>query len=152
MLRLNLGAGDELLEGFVNHDLKKHRPEIDVYGDLNMTPWEWWADDLFCEVQAISVLEHLKLTLIESFDELHRIVAPGGLVKIKFPIETSPFIRWDPTHRWTWAPESLDFLDPTTRLGKVYHYYTDLKWEIVKRTVGPKKRNCWAELRPRKGT
>ena len=66
-----------------------------------------------------------------------------------FPIPTSPFIHWDPTHRWYWTQECLDFVDPATRLGAIYHYYTDRKWLIVKRTVGPKQRNCWAELTPR---
>jgi predicted SAM-dependent methyltransferase len=147
-VKLNLGCGDALLEGYVNHDLTKHRPEIDVVHDLNVTPWPWY-DDLFVEIQAISVLEHLKLTLIESLDQCWRILARGGTLQLKFPIPTSPFAHWDPTHRWYWAPECLDFVDPATRLGAIYHYYTDRKWLIMKRRVGPKERNCWAELTPR---
>jgi len=136
------------METYVNHSRRKHRPEIDVACDLDERPWPW-ADDFFEEVQAISVLEHLKLTLIESLDECWRVLAAGGRLLLKYPIPTSPFAHWDPTHRWYWTPECLDFVDPATRLGKLYGYYTERKWMIVKRRVGPKNRNCWAELTPR---
>ena len=147
-MKLNLGAGDVILEGYFTHNLTKHRPEIDVACDLNDTPWPW-EDDAFIEIQAMSVFEHLKLTLIETLDECWRIIAPGGMLHLKFPIPSSPFIHWDPTHRWYWAPEVLDFVDPATRNGSIYHYYTKKKWLIVSRGVGPKRRNCRAELRPR---
>lgn len=148
MPKLNLGAGNEILETHVNHDLTAHRPEIASIWDLNDRPWPW-PDDEFEEVAAISVLEHLKLTLIESLDECWRIIRKGGLLKLKFPLPTSPFFHYDPTHRWAWAPEALQFVDPATRFGQTYGYYTDLKWLIVKCRSGPKKRNCWAELMPR---
>lgn len=151
MARLNLGCGDDIRprdEGWINHNLWRHTPGVDVAWDLNNLPWPWEADS-FMEIAAVSVLEHLEIDLLHSATECWRIIRAGGMLNIKFPLATSPFIRWDPTHRWIWAPESVDFLDPETRLGKIYHYYTKKKWKVASRRVGPKKRNCWVQLRPR---
>jgi len=41
---LNLGAGNKPREGAINHDLRQHRPEIDVAWDLNDLPWPWEAE------------------------------------------------------------------------------------------------------------
>lgn len=151
-MRLNLGCGDDIRaksEGWVNHDIRGHSPGVDVAWDLNTFPWPW-PDNSVQEIAAVSVLEHLNKTLIESLGECWRILRSGGHIKIKFPIPSSPFVYWDPTHRWIWAPEVVDFVDPDTRLGKIYHYYTNRKWRIASRRVGPKKRNCWVEMVPRK--
>jgi predicted SAM-dependent methyltransferase len=148
-MKLNLGAGNEIrAPGWVNHDIRKHRPEIDVVWDLNQTPWPW-EDSTFREIQAISVFEHLEITLIDAMNECWRIIHPDGRLNIKYPISTSPFIHWDPTHRWCLAPESVDFVDPETKLGREHAYYTDRHWQIVRKTVDEKGRNCWASLKPR---
>lgn len=145
--RLNLGAGEDVRGGgWINHDIRKHRPEIDVVWDLNRLPWPW-EDNFFDEIQAMAVLEHLELTLIEALDECWRILKPEGRLHIKYPVHTSPFIHWDPTHRWFWAPKTIDFVDPDTRLGKIYHYYTDRHWLILDKKTN--ERNCWVSLTPR---
>lgn len=129
---LNLGAGNRIIEGAVNHDLTAHRDEIGETHDLNLLPWPW-NDGAFEEIQLVSVAEHLKLTLIETLNECWRILAPGGRLIIKYPVYTSPTSYDDPTHRWHWSENVLDFVDISTRHGKDNHYYTPYKWRILKK-------------------
>jgi len=145
--RLNLGCGKDVRGDWINHDIKQHDAAIDVVWDLNKIPWPW-DDSSVDMIHAISVLEHLKLTFIESLDECWRILKPGGALYVKFPIYTSPFIHHDPTHRWFWDESTPNFVDPATDLGKRYSYYTTRKWETLDKKVTDK--NCWITLRPLK--
>lgn len=145
--KLNLGCGLDFRrreDGWLNHDLMQ-RAGVDVVHDLNIRPWPW-ADNAFIRVDALSVLEHLELTLLESLDELWRIVAPGGEVRIKYPVYTSPFFHHDPTHRWAWSVQSIDFVDPTTKMGKSHRYYGARPWKIHNKRAN--ERNCWVTLVP----
>ena len=142
---LNLGAGNRIVPGAINHDLTAHRPEISVMHDLNITPWPL-VDNSIDEIQFISVAEHLKLTLIESLNECWRILKPGGTLIIKYPVQGAATIYDDPTHRWFWSENVLDFVDPSTRYGTVNSYYTPRKWKIVERGL-IKGRNIKAVMR-----
>lgn len=144
---MNLGCGNDVRwgDGWENHDLRRHREGIDHEWDLNDRPWPW-PDDTFDRVDAISVLEHLELTLVESLEECWRIVQPSGELHVKYPVHTSPFIHHDPTHRWYWSAKSIDFVDPATKYGKSHAYYTDRHWEITRKKHN--ERNCWVTLRP----
>lgn len=147
MTTLNLGAGNRIIEGAINHDIIKHRPEINVVWDLNNTPWPW-KDNEFDRVDATAVLEHLKLTLIESCNEIWRILKPGGQLVLKIPIVSSPTIHDDPTHRWFWSERCIEYLDPTTAHGKNYEFYTMRHWQILNSGI-IKERNLKAILTPR---
>jgi SAM-dependent methyltransferase len=127
---LNLGAGDKIMAGAVNHDLISHRPEIDVAWDLNERPWPW-GGDAFQQIIAVSVLEHLKLNLVETMDECWRILRPGGRMVIKVPFWQHDNAYADPTHYWRFSLRSFDVLDPKTKLGAQHHFYTARKWRIV---------------------
>lgn len=144
---LNLGAGNRILEGAVNHDLVRHRPEICVAHDLNGLPWPW-PDSAFEKIEARSVFEHLKLTLLEACDECWRILAPGGQLVLLYPWAGQVTTFEDPTHRWHWTERSLDYLDPDTQHGKDYGYYTSRKWQILAAGV-VHGRNVKAVLSPR---
>jgi len=146
MATLNLGAGNRIVPGATNHDWIKHRPEINATHNLDELPWPW-ADNSFDEVQLISVAEHLKLSLIETLNECWRIVRPKGKLIIKYPLWNGPNTHKDPTHRWFWDLGVLDYVDPSTRDGQMYNYYTDRKWKIHSRGV-IKGRNVKAELIP----
>ncbi len=128
---LNIGAGNKPLDGAVNHDRVKHRPEIDVEWDLNNVPWPW-EDNSFDLVVAKAVFEHLELTLLESMAECWRILRPGGEVYVKLPYWDSDGSYVDPTHRWRFSLRSLDVFDLDTVFGQKYRFYTDKKWKIVK--------------------
>lgn len=129
MKKLNLGAGNKIDPEAVNHDLTKHRPEIAVAWDLNVLPWPW-KDGEFEVINAWAVLEHLRLDRLQLFDELWRILQPGGLLAVKLPAWNSDAAHDDMTHYWYVTPHSLDVLDPTTGLGQAHGFYTARKWHI----------------------
>lgn len=128
---LNLGAGNLLIEGAVNHDQVKHRPEIDVVWDLNELPWPW-KDESFDLVVAKSVLEHLRMDLFRSMDECWRILHPEGKVYLKIPYWRHNTSYGDPSHHGRFSLETPQFFDPETKLGRAYQFYPHRKWKIIK--------------------
>lgn len=134
---LNLGCGDKfpvLGEGdvLVNHDRLKHRPEVDVVWDLDNLPWPW-PDESFDFLVACAVLEHLRITLVESLAECWRILGPGGLLHLKVPYWHHENAYADPTHYWHFSLQTFNFFDPQTKLGRQYGFYRDRRpWKIVK--------------------
>jgi SAM-dependent methyltransferase len=127
---LNLGAGNRVFERGVNHDVVKHRPEIDVVWDLNDLPWPW-EDETFDKVVSWAVFEHLDITLLAAMDETWRILKPGGLLDIKLPYWNHERAYQDLTHRYAVAMGIFDQLDPATERGQQYMFYTERKWEIL---------------------
>lgn len=149
-MKLNLGAGNQILRGAVNHDVRKHRPEIDIVWDLDKLPWPW-KDNQFTQIRAIDIFEHLKICLVETLDECWRILRPKGTLILKYPLYTSPTIHEDPTHRWFWGRETLDYFDPETTWGARYSFYTSRHWKILKKELlYPDERSLRATLTPRK--
>ena len=141
---LNLGCGLDIRDKWINHDLIKHNKHIKVW-NLNETPWPWGKNTID-RIDAISVFEHLELTLIETLNECWRILKPTKELHIKYPLFKSCFIHEDPTHRWFWGEHVCDFVDPTTKYGKGAPYYTPFKWTIISRRMS--ERNCWVNLTP----
>jgi predicted SAM-dependent methyltransferase len=148
MAILNLGCGNRIIEGAVNHDRTKHRPEVAIAHDLNSLPWPW-RDSSFDEIQLISVVEHLRLDLVETLDECWRILKPGGRLILKYPLWTALTAHDDPTHRWWWSERVLEVFDPDQKYGTDHPYYTTRKWKIEALGV-IKDRNVKAVLTPRK--
>jgi SAM-dependent methyltransferase len=147
---LNLGAGNKIIKYAVNHDQIMHRPEIDVTADLNYI-WPWVRDS-FDKVIALSVFEHLHRTLYSSMDQVWGILRPGGICQLKLPYWKSENAHNDATHRWAgFGLGVLDHLDPATKSGREYGYYTDRKWRIIKRpTLNRSATSFAATLRVRK--
>jgi predicted SAM-dependent methyltransferase len=129
---LNLGAGNRLIEGAVQHDLVKHRPEIDVVWDLNDLPWPW-ADDSFDLIVACAVFEHLRNNLVTTVDECWRILRPDGVLHVKLPYWKSDNSYRDPTHYWRFSLVTCDLFDPDTKYGRDYMFYTERKWKIIQK-------------------
>ena len=148
---LNLGAGNKIIQGAVNHDLHKHRPEIDVAHDLDFLPWPW-ADDSFDRIAALAVFEHLDIDLVLALNQCHRILRPGGELVLKLPLWDSERAHDDPTHRWYYTLRSLDQFCPETKRGRQYGFYTPHKWAFVKRPRANKARTSfYATLRALNG-
>ena len=127
---LNLGAGNVILGHATNHDLTRHRPEIDVAHDLNVLPWPW-PDNSWDQIVARAVFEHLKLNLVETFNECWRILRPEGLLVVKVPHWQSDVSYRDPTHYWQFSPYALHVFDPDTEYGRDYGFYTTRRWKLV---------------------
>ena len=134
MAILNLGAGNRILADAINHDVVKHRDEIDVVWDLNEMPWPW-EDESFDKVCALSVLEHLRQNLLTSMDEIWRITRPSGQAVVKLPHWRANISWEDLTHLHMVGPGVMDQLDPSTKRGHDYRFYTRRKWRILKRRM-----------------
>ena len=130
-MKLNLGCGNKLLEGWINVDLNPSNPEVvqaDISGPL---PFD---DDSADEAMAIHVIEHFYVWQAKDIlSEWRRVLKPGGrlaleapdltkIVKAMYRGETDPFLTtWglygdqryksEPMqHKWCYTPQSLEEL------------------------------------------
>lgn len=137
-VKINLGAGSEPTEGWVNVD-HLALPGIGVVHNLNQFPWPF-KDSCADEIKAIDLLEHLanytpdgRPTVIAYVEECHRILQPGGKLFIQVPKWDSPNMWIDPTHVRGFDLPSFDYFDPDTEFGKNYGYYSDKKFKVTGR-------------------
>jgi SAM-dependent methyltransferase len=95
--------------------------------NLNVTPWRiremgtnfestYFANDYFDEIHAYEVLEHLGRqgdaeSFFNTFNEIYRILKPGGHLMATCPSRTSAWLWGDPSHTRAIQTESLAFLD-----------------------------------------
>ena len=76
-VRLNLGCGDNLLEGYHNLDKKRGN---DIY------PLEGWGNGVADEIRASHILEHFPQREVSGvLKEWARVLMPGGMMKIAVP-------------------------------------------------------------------
>ena len=86
----------------------------DVLHDLNILPYPF-DDDVFDEIHAYEVLEHCGKQgdyryFFQQFEELHRILKPGGYLIGTCPSWDSVWAWSDPGHARIISPKSLIFL------------------------------------------
>ena len=91
----------------------------DVIHDLNVLPYPF-PDNEFDIVIAEHVMEHLD-DLLKIYEELHRIIKPGGVLYIEVPHFSSSNFFTDPTHRHAFSSRSFDYFDPEAILSR-FHY------------------------------
>jgi methyltransferase family protein len=132
-LRLNLGCGNDIVSGFVNHDLVRHCPAVDVVHDLRSLPWPW-ADDSAEVIRLLDVIEHLP-EVVPVVDECWRILRASGVLHLRVPHYLHENAWIDPTHRRPFHPESFDYFDPDTFWGSKYGFYTTRKWTIAENRI-----------------
>lgn len=134
-IKINLGAGSEPTEGWINVDWIKGEG-IQVVHNLLEFPWPFVLNSAD-EIKAIDVLEHMPLfnaknesTPMKFIEECHNILKQGGKLTIQVPHYESPNLWIDPTHVRGYAVESFDYFDPEKPLGKAYGYYSDKKFKV----------------------
>lgn len=93
--KLNLGAGEDRKEGYVNVDWSP-LAHPDVVHNLNALPYPF-DDNSFELIEAFHVLEHLDKPFAV-MRELHRILAPGGVLHIKVPHFSRGFTHAEHAH------------------------------------------------------
>ena len=149
-VRLNLGCGPKLLEGWVNVDFESNhsRRKPDVSADLRDLPF---SDGYADEAMAIHVLEHFYLWETRAvLQEWVRVLKPGGTLAIEVPCldKVVEFLRrgetnlkytllplyGDPTHqdpamchRWCFSKALLhkfmsDFLEDVREERPLFHF------------------------------
>lgn len=134
--KINLGAGSEPTEGWVNTDWIEG-PGIDKVFNLLEFPWPF-DDGVADEMLARDVLEHMPLfnaknesTPIKFIEECWRILEPGGKLFITVPHWQSKNLWIDPTHVRGYDERSFDYFDPETDFGKWYGYYSEKKFTVT---------------------
>jgi ubiquinone/menaquinone biosynthesis C-methylase UbiE len=80
-LKLNLGAGDTKLDGFISVD--KYDKAADVQADITELPYENNSVD---EIVAYQVIEHVPYNLNQKmFEEFYRVLKEGGTCILETP-------------------------------------------------------------------
>jgi SAM-dependent methyltransferase len=129
--KLNLGCGTDIREGWVNLDIAA-LPGVDVVHDINVLPLPF-EDGVFDEILCNDILEHVDLVPV--LKECHRILAPGGLMKIEVPHFTSNNNHVDPTHRNRFSVKTFRFFARDTLEGRRRgSYYFDFSFGSVAST------------------
>lgn len=83
-MKLNLGCGDDIKSGYVNVDIRKTHPSINVI-DLSQLPWPFETETAD-EILMLDFLEHFpyrKTSII--LMECHRILTPTGSIVVQVP-------------------------------------------------------------------
>jgi len=125
---LNVGCGMKPIAGAVNSDAVA-LPHVDVVHNLNVTPWPW-ADNSFDVVYMTDVLEHLT-EIMPAMIECHRVLVPGGILRIRTVCWETRQSYSDPTHKHWFNEDSFDFFDPSTHWGSNYGWYYPAKFAKV---------------------
>lgn len=128
--KLNLGAGWRPLKGYINLDVAS-LPGIDIVHDLTTYPYPF-EDSSFDEVCAFDVLEHLD-DYIKAIREIHRILKPGGKLRIVVPHWNSNGVTFDPTHRHGFGWTTFEYFCEGYR--PEFHYYFDFKFSKLRRRI-----------------
>lgn len=140
MLKLNLGCGNDIREGYLNVDLNAHQGAI-VALDLNK---HWWSKYLVAhygfasEILALDLIEHLD-DPVRFLDECWACLNKDGILRIKACGWQNPNYWVDITHKRAFDIKSFDYFDPSTELGQRYGYYTDKKWKILTKSYDRRK-------------
>lgn len=125
MVNLLLGAGNsrekrmtrdgnaQWVGPLVTHDMDPSC-DPDVVHNLRFFPWPW-KDNTFIEIHAYEILEHIHHqgdyeAFFAVWEELHRILIPGGAVFASTPAWDSVWAWGDPGHTAVYNEGTLVFL------------------------------------------
>jgi SAM-dependent methyltransferase len=91
-----VGCGIRKYPGSIGIDYNS-ASAADVICDLDSFPYPF-ADRTFDHLRAIHVIEHVT-DVVRSMEEFHRLVRPGGRIRIETPHYTDYSSFCDPTHK-----------------------------------------------------
>lgn len=133
--KLNLGCGMNHRVGYVNLDAVK-LPGVDIVHDLSKTPYPF-KDNQFEEILCQHLLEHLD-NFEGAMKEIHRILKPGGIVKITVPHFSGSGAWTDPQHKRPFGYYSFEYFikNPDYEPAKSYSHEMSTKFSrIAKRKL-----------------
>jgi len=90
-MKLNLGCGSHVLEGWENYDLYPEDNRV-KHLDMNTLPYPF-PDNYADEILVSHVLEHLYIPIYEVILELYRILKPEGLLTVALPINSNIIVH-----------------------------------------------------------
>lgn len=83
-MKLNLGCGSDVRDGFLNVDFRKTHPDVHVV-DLSRLPWPW-TNGSIDEILMLDFLEHFPYAqTIPILFECYRILNDDGTVVVQVP-------------------------------------------------------------------
>jgi SAM-dependent methyltransferase len=126
--RLNLGCGHKLLAGCLNVDYNASL-EPDLVLDLDRRPYPLPRNH-FEHVYAFDVVEHLA-DVAGFMEEVHAILAPGGVLEITTPHFSSANSFTDPTHRHHLSYFSFDYFTD----GHPWNFYSAVRYTVAERVL-----------------
>lgn len=140
LIKLNIAGGQQRMDGWTNIDIAKV-PETDIVHDLMVMPWP--LRDASVEEALVShYIEHVPMLcaccagrqdpLLAFFDELWRVLVPGGKCTVIAPYYSSVRCWQDPTHRR--AISEMTFLYANAewrRNNKLDHYRVSADFDFT---------------------
>lgn len=126
IMKLNLGCGDQKLDGYINCDL--HRDDVDMNFDASKIPFD---DNSVDEIAAYHLIEHFKFhDAMDVLKEWCRVLKPGGRIILETPdfynsckmfVSASEQIKqilYSHFFAWPWLPGQVHyFLYTETQLS-----------------------------------
>lgn len=106
-MKLHLACGAQYWEGWVNIDVNRD-VKADIYRDI--TRGLPYGDGVADEIVGEHIVEHLDADdFIFFFNEAHRVLKEGGLLRVNVPYFTGKWAYIDPTHKRLICENSFDF-------------------------------------------
>jgi SAM-dependent methyltransferase len=125
---VNIGCGSRKHPGEIGLD-RYRASAADLLADLNRgLPFATGGVD---EVVAEHVLEHVP-DLVALMEEIHRVLAPGGVLKLEVPYFAHPDAYRDPTHVRFFTWESMDYFVDEMKPAA----YTGVNFKYRRRDLG----------------
>lgn len=125
--KLNLGCGTDIRAGWINLD-SADISGVDVVHDLGKLPLPF-ASNSFDEILCLDILEHLEY--IPVLKDLHRILMPGGKLRIRVPHFTSKNNFMDPTHKKLFSVNTFDYFTRGSASYERRPYYFDFYFSTL---------------------
>lgn len=146
-VRLELGSGGVYREGFYGLDLLPLQG-VDIVADLN-SHLNLIPSNSVSEIVSHHCLEHVS-NIMGLMEEIHRIVKPGGWIKITVPHFSNPYYYSDPTHRTFFGLYTMYYfasLEYQTLNRKVPSFYSKNRFQVLDIKISLMKRSIFARLR-----
>ena len=142
---IDLGCGQDPEPGSVGVDVAVLE-KVDLLADLD-SEFLPFATNSVDEVYLKHVVEHLE-SVVDTIEELSRIVRPGGEIHIYTPHFTSRGNHADPTHKHSFSYRSFDYFARESETKEwISTWYTDVELEIVEREIRfNNRRQVWNKI------
>lgn len=130
-VKLNLGSGLDLQDGFVNVDIEAHAGAVQA--DVMALPF---ADDSADAIFAFHLIEHLADPL-GFMAECWRVARPGADCVLRMPHGGSDDAWEDPTHVRPYFPGSFGYFGQPHYWKATYGYRADWAVEEIRLVIRP---------------